>query len=74
MKRLLVALNAFRIIIFRKDVSLTLRYNKKNELNFEKGCYADASEFLSGLSKRDNFPEYILKQYKEVLTDYNYKN
>ena len=73
MKRLIVAVKAFRAIIISKDVSLTLRYGKKNELNFEQGCFADASDFLSTLKKRDNFPDYVLNQYKEVLTDYNYK-
>ncbi|MBD1363088.1 hypothetical protein IDJ77_04625 [Mucilaginibacter sp. ZT4R22] len=74
MKRLSVAVKALRLIIFNKDISLTLRYDKKSELTFEKGCYADATEFLDSLKKRDNFPEYILDQYKEVLTDYNYKH
>jgi RNA:NAD 2'-phosphotransferase (TPT1/KptA family) len=74
MKRLTVALKAFALIIFSKDISLTLRHGKKNELQFEQGCFADATRFLSGLKKRGNVPEYILEQYKEVLTDYDYNN
>ena len=73
MKRLIIAVKAFRAIMINKDVSLTLRYGKKNELNFEQGCFAEASDFLSTLKKSDNFPDYVLNQYKEVLTDYNYK-
>ncbi|TFF33291.1 hypothetical protein [Mucilaginibacter psychrotolerans] len=73
MKRLIVALKAFSAIMMNKDVSLTLRYGKKAQLNFEKGCFAEASDFLNTLKKRDNFPDHILNQYKEVLTDYNYK-
>jgi hypothetical protein len=73
MKRLIVAVKAFRAIMISKDVSLTLKYSDKAELNFEKGCFADASDFLSTLKKRDNFPDYVLNQYKEVLTDYNFK-
>ncbi len=73
MKRLRIAIKAFKLIIFNKDISLLLRYNKENELNFEKGCFAEATKFLDNLKKRENFPDYILNQYKEVLTDYNHK-
>lgn len=73
MKRLIVAVKAFKAIMMSKDVNLNLRYGKKSVLNFEQGCFADASEFLNTLKKRENFPDYVLNQYKEVLTDYNYK-
>ena len=73
MNRLLIAIKAFRLIIISKDIRLSLRYDKKSELQFEEGCFAEATSFLNGIKKRNNFPDYILSQYKEVLTDYNYK-
>ena len=73
MKRMILAVKVFRAIMMSRDVSLTLRYGKKNELKFEQGCFVDASNFLSTLKKRNNFPDYVLDQYKEVLTDYSYK-
>jgi hypothetical protein len=38
MKRLLVAMKAFRLIIVSKNISVKLKYEKKGEIVFEKGC------------------------------------
>ena len=71
MKRLTTALKVFVLVIFRRDFSLNFKYGKK-EFSLEKGQFAETTKFLMDLQKRNNFPDYILSQYKEVLTDYNY--
>ena len=73
MKRLATAFKIFVLMILHKNISANLRYGKK-EVFFEDGSFAETTDFLKDLQKRNNFPDYVLTQYKDVLTDYNYKD
>lgn len=73
MKRIPIALKAFILVLTKKDVSLTLKYGKK-ELEFEDGEFEKTTAFLKTIQKRNDFPDHVLSQYKAVLNDYNYKH
>ncbi|TWR30912.1 hypothetical protein FPZ43_00060 [Mucilaginibacter pallidiroseus] len=73
MKRIATAIKVFMLLISKKDISLSLRYDEK-ELIFEEGAYAEKTAFLKDLQKRNNLPDHVLNQYKDVLSDFDHKN
>ncbi|TWR28863.1 hypothetical protein FPZ43_11370 [Mucilaginibacter pallidiroseus] len=72
MKRFATAINVFVLLLLRKDISLFLKYDHK-EFCFEEGIYAKNTAFFKNLKKRDNLPDHILSQYKEMLIDFDNK-
>ena len=72
MKRIATAIKVFMLLLSHKDISLLVKYDDK-EFFFEEGSYSKNTAFLRNLKKRNNLPDHILSQYKEVLADFDHK-